>query len=269
MPFRWREGAVDGFVRQVKDERFAVIGLNELKGARIEDIGDIAIGPGRLAIDIEHRVQVNPLAFETHPMVEPRARRIIHTHVPFADVRGFVTGVVQQPGEGNDPVAERGMVGVVDDAVGVGVLAGQETAPAGGTERDRNEEVFEVGAFFGDPIDGRRPGKRMSGASESVPPEIIHENENKIGPRRCRGAAVGRMEKKRSGNGQWPNDSLHGHRDFSGMILKAGGKIEGLVRDGPRFAGVQKMDTIQASERSNFDDFRDPKIHRFGTCAEP
>ena len=120
----------------------------------------------------------------------------------FADVGGFVTGVLQQPGKGHEPVAERRVVGVVDDAVAMGVLAGQETAPAGGTERDRNEEVFEIGAFFGEPIDGRRPGEGMAGASESVPAEIVHQNENKIGPRGRRAVPVGRMQKKGNRNPQ-------------------------------------------------------------------
>ena len=166
-------------------------------------------------------------------------------------------------------MAERRVVGVIDDAVGVGVLAGQETAPAGGTERDRHEEVFEIGAFFGEPIDGGRPGEGMSSASQTVPSEIVHKNENKIGPRGRRSAAVYRNQNKRSGNGQTPADSLHRVRDFTTMIRKAGGKIEGLVAACSRFDSVPKMDTIRAWERSKFDDFRDRKIQRLGTCAEP
>ena len=49
--------------------------------------------------------------------------------MPFAEVAGFVAAGVEEFGEGFELVADRGAgEGVVDDAVGLDVLAGEEAA---------------------------------------------------------------------------------------------------------------------------------------------
>jgi hypothetical protein len=57
------------------------------------------------------------------------------------------------------------MISVVDDSMCVRILARQETPTAWRTKWNRDEEVFEKCAFFGDSVDVRRFRKRMAGAT--------------------------------------------------------------------------------------------------------
>ena len=80
------------------------------------------------------------------------------------------------------------MIAVVDDAVRMGILAGQEAGAAGRTERRGDEGVAESDAFAGDAIDVRCFGEGMPGAAEFVPAEVVNQDEDDVG-RACGAAA--------------------------------------------------------------------------------
>ena len=97
----------------------------------VENVGYVAGGLNLLAVDVEQRIDISALAFDADPVVEARTRGIIDAHVPLADEGCFVASVVEQPGPGDEGVALRTAIDVVDDAVSVGVLACEEAGAAG------------------------------------------------------------------------------------------------------------------------------------------
>ncbi len=189
------EGAVDGFVADICAEGLGTGFFDELGGVVGEDIRDVAGGLGFLAVDVEGGIVVYALAAEGDPAVEAGAGRGVVAHVPFAEVAGFVAARVEEFGEGFEFVADGGTgEGVADDAMGLDVLAGEETASAGGAEGGGDEGVRELGAFAGDAVDVWCFEEGVAGVAEGVPAHVVDEDEDEIGFGGCLGEEGGGEE---------------------------------------------------------------------------
>lgn len=74
------------------------------------------------------------------------------------------------------------MIGVIDDAMFVRVLAGEKTAPARRAQWDGNKKVLKHGALLADAIDVRRFSKRVARAAQGIPTQVIHQDKNDVRP---------------------------------------------------------------------------------------
>ena len=70
---------------------------------------------------------------------------------------------------------------VVDDPVGMGVLAGEDRRSAGRTERRRGERVEESRAVARELVDRRRLDERMTGDADVVPSQIVNKDDDDVG----------------------------------------------------------------------------------------
>src|SRR5262245_889354 len=115
----------------------------------VEQIGDVALGVGSVAIDVQLGVDVLTLTGDGDPVVEAGAGRSIDAHMPLADEGRFVAGVVEEARPSEEGVAFAAAIDVVDDAVRVGVEAGEKAAAAGRAEGRGGESISEVRPFAG------------------------------------------------------------------------------------------------------------------------
>src|SRR4051812_36570469 len=69
---------------------------------------------------------------------------------------------------------------VIDDPVRMSIFASQNACSAGRAKGCCRECLEKLGAFPRDTIDVRSPRKRMAGAPQVVPAEIIDQNENDV-----------------------------------------------------------------------------------------
>ena len=74
---------------------------------------------------------------------------------------------------------------VVDDAVGVRVLACQKACPARRTEWRRDECVRETRPFAREPVHIRRVDERMPGHSHLIPAHVVDEHHDDVRSARC------------------------------------------------------------------------------------
>ena len=183
VPRRRREGAVHSFVREIKQKRLFVFGLHKVQGVFVEQIGHVAVHFGSLAIHVEDRVLVCALAFEADPSVKTGPRRIVVAHVPLADASRLVARVVKQARKSDQLVAERGMIGVVNHAVSVRILARQKAPATRRAQRNGHKKVPEQRPFLRNAVNVRRFDKRMAHATQRIPAQIVHEDENNVRPR--------------------------------------------------------------------------------------
>lgn len=65
--------------------------------------------------------------------------------------------------------------------MGLDVLAGEETASAGGAEGGGDEGIRELGAFAGDAVDVWCFEEGVAGVAEGVPAHVVDEDEDEIG----------------------------------------------------------------------------------------
>ena len=122
-------------VRQEHEER-VVSGLADEPDRVIrQQVGDVAGFPGPRAVDVELRVERLALAAHRDPMRKSRPRAVVIAHVPLAEEAGPVARLLQRDRERVEPVARGVARGVVDDAVRVGVLAGQDAGAARRAQR--------------------------------------------------------------------------------------------------------------------------------------
>jgi hypothetical protein len=117
------------FVSQVQEEGLIGGTVDESLYVLSEQIGRVALDVYPFTIDIQRRVDGFPLTRHGYPVVEPWTRAVVVAHVPLAEEPGAVTGTLELQREYPQVVA--GSSRVVDDAVGVRVLARQEAGPAG------------------------------------------------------------------------------------------------------------------------------------------
>src|SRR5204862_5445440 len=95
-----------------------------------------------------------PLTLVAGPVVEPGPLLVVPlAHVPLADVRGVVAGVVQALRIAGH--VRRELREVVDHLMAVRVQAAQEAGPARRAQRTGAERVPEPDALVRDPIDVR------------------------------------------------------------------------------------------------------------------
>src|SRR5262245_48635344 len=119
-------------------------------------------------------------------MVESRARTVVISHVPLAEERRAVAGALELQWEYSETVARSS--GVVDDAVGVRILARQKTRPARGAKRRRGEGVRETRPLAREPVHVRRVDERMAGDPHLVPAHVVDEDHDDVRPARLGGA---------------------------------------------------------------------------------
>ena len=95
-----------------------------------DDVGVVARDHATVfAVEVELGVEVFALAFVGDEIVEARPGLVaLLTHVPLADIRGLVAGLLQPPGKTVE--VERIVGEVVGHAVGVGVEPAENRGPA-------------------------------------------------------------------------------------------------------------------------------------------
>jgi hypothetical protein len=78
-------------------------------------------------------------------------------------------------------MASLAAIGVVDDPVGVGVEARQETGADGRAEGRGGERVEEPRSFAGQAVDLGCLHEWVAGAADLVPTEIVDEDHDDVG----------------------------------------------------------------------------------------
>ena len=126
------------------------------------------------------RAEIGPLPLEADPTVEAGAGRVVDAHVPLADEGSLVAGALQVAGKGVHFMAERAVIGVVRDAVRVGVEAGEKAAAAGRAEGRGDEGVLKLRALARDAVDIRCADEWLAAAVNVVPAGVIHQNDDEI-----------------------------------------------------------------------------------------
>ena len=180
VPDRRRPLAVWRLVLRHEEERPVLVSLPQPLDRTIGDqIGDIP------ALDLfprgrdHRRVVVDPLARKDLPVVE--AGRIA-PQVPLANHRRLPAGLLQHLGEGRLGRVEPA-VGVVVEAVLVGVLAGEDRGSARPTDRVGDQAAIEPHPLAGEPVDVRRLEEvpRLAVGRQRLAGQIVGEDEEDIG----------------------------------------------------------------------------------------
>ena len=133
--------------------------------------------------------EIGPLPFETDPLVEAGFGRVgFGAHVPFAEEAGFVADFLQI-GREEDGAFGDGRI-VIDDAVTMGVDAGEDGGTTGAAERGSDEGVLEVHTFVGEAVELRsfEPGLGFH-ETEGVVTMIVAKDEDDVA--RLGGGACG------------------------------------------------------------------------------
>ena len=193
---RWRSAGSHSrcgrLVLAHQQERLRLVAVLQPVDARIrDDVGGIALVLHLLAVVDHRRVVVHALARQDVPLVE--AGRI-GDEVPLADDRRLVAGAVQQLGE-RDLRAVEPAVGVVVEAVAVGVFPGQDRGPAGPADGIRHDAAVESHPFPGQAIDVRRldqPARIVVSADGLIGMVVAEDEEDVRGPSTGRRVLRGR-----------------------------------------------------------------------------
>jgi hypothetical protein len=200
-------------VGEIHEKRRVAWPIDEPLDVAGQKVGGVALVLDALSVDVQRRVDCFALAGHRHPMVEARARAVVVAHVPLAEEAGAIAGLLQFEREHRQRMTFASRV--VDDAVRVRILAGQETGPARRAQRRRGERVGEARALAGQPVHVRRLDERMSGGAKVVPAHVVDQDEDDVGAsgwrrggrRRLRSAAA-RYGCRRDDQHEQP-DSLH------------------------------------------------------------
>ena len=163
-----------------------------------QQVGDVAGFPGPRAVDVELRIEGLALAAHRDPMGKSRPRAVVVSHVPLAEKSRPVTRLLQRDRERVEPVARGVARGVVDDAVGVGVLAGQDAGAARRAQGRRREGVQEPHAFTRHPVDRGRLDERMTRDGEVIPAQVVDQDDHEAG------ASLGGLAARRARRKQKP-----------------------------------------------------------------
>src|SRR6185437_14087169 len=130
-------------VRQVKQEWFLARLPDETLCVVRKNVRQIAFRGRCLAVDIEPRIDVGPLPFETDPMIKTWPRAVVVADVPLADVCGLVAGALQQLRECDELASARVVISSAGNAVRVRIESGQEARTTGKTQRRGDERIAE------------------------------------------------------------------------------------------------------------------------------
>jgi hypothetical protein len=206
------EGAVRRLVSHDEAERLLARLADPLDRLLGDPVGEVALQQLALAVDVEGRVEVVPLAPVAHPVIEAGPRRVVVlAHVPLPDVGRLIAALL----EAARVARHRGGIvrEVVEDAVRMGVQAAQDRGPAGGAERRGAERVGEADALAREPVHVRRAQERMAHAAHRVPALVVGKDQHHVGTRgsRFRGRRAA-ARKERQGRPGQPSEHLHSHR---------------------------------------------------------
>ena len=117
-----------------------------------DEIGAVAFGTLLGAVHFEEvRVVVTALVGKDFPEIEAGG---LAAEVPFADDRGLIAGALQGFGEGGLFAVEVAVV-VVEEAVDVGVLAGEDAGAGRSADGVGAIRAFENGSLFREAVDVR------------------------------------------------------------------------------------------------------------------
>src|SRR5581483_408525 len=116
------------------------------------------------------------------------------THVPFAEVAGGVTGVAERSGDARrgwiEPIAHSVLaidfarVKIRVDQVPRRTLAGGEADARRRADRCGAVELAEANAFPADRVHARRRHVAIAGDAQVAVAEIVHQDEDNVGPAR-------------------------------------------------------------------------------------
>ena len=148
--------------------------------------------------------------------------------MPFADEPRLVARVVDQLRVRLELMAQRAAIGVVQDAMTMGVPAGEITGPAGRTEWRGDKRVAELRPFPGQAVNVRRARERLPPAANFIPAQIIHEDEQEV-RRRRRGGRLRRGGGEEQGERAAQSDTRAGAAD-RGLAVRE------LIKGGSREA---------------------------------
>ena len=157
------EVGVDSLMRQIEEIGlfFGLLG-DPVERVIGEFVGDVAFLWDMLAIDVQAVLvgQVTSLPFEADPLIEAGLRFVAAvSHVPLADERCFIAGFLKIVRKESSAGRDGGVV--IDDFMLEGVLAGEHRGSARRAEGGRDEGVFAVGSFTGQPIHVGRLEERL------------------------------------------------------------------------------------------------------------
>src|SRR5688572_16191168 len=180
---------VERLVGEEHHEWLSLRALHEAERVVRQDVGHVSLGFDALAVDVELRVGRLALPFHGHPVGPAGTTPVVVAHVPLPEEPGLVPGRGERNREGAEAVTGRIARGVVDDAVRVRVLAGEDGRATRRTERRGRERVQEPRAFARQLIDGGRLGEGVARDAEVVPAKVVDEDEHDVRRARHRTAA--------------------------------------------------------------------------------
>jgi hypothetical protein len=178
---------VHGLVREVDEERLPARLLDEAQHLLGQQVGHVTLLDRARAVDVERGVDGLALARHADPVVESRTRAVVVPHVPLAKEAGAVACTLQRQRKHGQTMA--GPRRVVDDAVRVRVLAGQQARAAGRAQRRGGECIGEARTLAREAVDGRCLDERMPAHPEIVPTHVVDQDHDHVGNarrRRCR-----------------------------------------------------------------------------------
>ena len=182
MPLRRRELRVHRLMREVQKKRLVPLAAAQPVHRVVGQlVGDVALLRHLFAVDVEAvtRRQIRALPTKTHPMVEPRPGLVgAAAHVPLADVRRLVAGLLQMLRKENRPLRHKSVV--VDHAMFMRVKPSENRRAARRTKRRGDKRILEMHAVPGDRVEMRRLQKRMPHETHRVVPMIVGQDENDI-----------------------------------------------------------------------------------------
>ncbi len=168
-----------------------LLALQKGDGVVVEDVGGVALHLDARAVDVQVGIEVRALSLEAHPVMKTGPRRFVDAHVPLADERVVVAGLFQLPRKGLQPVAERRVIAVVDHAVHMRILPGEERRPAGRAQRRGDERVAKGDALVRNAVDIGTLDERVADAAQLIPAQVIHEDEDDVRLARRRRQSAG------------------------------------------------------------------------------
>lgn len=154
--------------------------INEVERELVHDVGDVAAVMTVSAVMVKHRISEPAVPVIAHPAVIPGSWASVVTHVPFTDMRGFITQPLKLQVIVRQPVAHGITRHVVDDAVAGGVLPTQDRSPIGRTDRRGVKGTRKQSALMRDPINVRRLHVGVSARSKFVMAQIINQDHQQI-----------------------------------------------------------------------------------------
>lgn len=171
---------VNRLVGKKERKRLVVAAINEVKRKLVHDVGDVAAVMTVPSVMVQHRISEPAVPVIAHPAVITGSWAPVVAHVPFADMRGFITQPLQLQMIVGQPMAHGITRHVVDDAVAAGVLPTQNRSPIGRTDRRGVKGSRKQSALMSDPINMRRLHVGVSARAKFVIAQIINQDHQQI-----------------------------------------------------------------------------------------